>query len=111
MANNVYILIGLQALIDILFQRGRQFGRADIPCTDCATYISRGMDYRIAKSRNFIRQAKRIEAKARQISERELLSELNDFTTSIFSEQSRQGLKYHSFKLSSQVYNIWVQDE
>ena len=39
--------------------------RADIDCTDCAQYLSKGMDYRIKKSRNFIRQAKRIEAKVK----------------------------------------------
>ena len=44
-------------------QRGRHLGRADISCKECATYLSKGMDYRIAKSRNFIRQAKRIEKK------------------------------------------------
>ena len=39
--------------------------RADIDCTDCVQYLSKGMDYRIKKSRNFIRQAKRIEAKVK----------------------------------------------
>ena len=38
---------------------------ADIDCTDCVQYLSKGMDYRIKKSRNFIRQAKRIEAKVK----------------------------------------------
>ena len=46
-------------------QRGRNMDRADIDCTDCAKYLSQGMDYRIKKSRNFIRQAKRIEAKVK----------------------------------------------
>ena len=35
----------------------------DITCTECANSLTRGMDYRIARSRNFIRMAKRIEKK------------------------------------------------
>ena len=41
--------------------------KADITCTECASSLTKGMDYRIARSRNFIRMARRIENKLKLI--------------------------------------------
>ena len=41
--------------------------RQDIECKECAGSLSKGMDYRIARSRNFIRMARRIESKLKII--------------------------------------------
>ena len=39
----------------------------DFQCSECAAYLARGMDYRIVKSRNFIRMSRRIQTKSRTL--------------------------------------------
>ena len=39
----------------------------DFQCSECAAHLARGMDYRIVKSRNFIRMSRRIQTKSRTL--------------------------------------------
>merc|ERR1719195_1442443 len=41
--------------------------RQSFQCTDCAADLAKGMDYRIVKSRNFIRMSRRIRTKSKTI--------------------------------------------
>ena len=36
-------------------------------CSECASKVEKGMDYRITKSRNFIRMSRRIKTKSKTI--------------------------------------------
>ena len=42
-------------------------GRQVLQCTACAADLAKGMDYRITKSRNFIRMSRRIKTKSKTI--------------------------------------------